>query len=420
METNKGKHLTLVEREYIESKLKELATKTSIAKDLGKSKSTISKEIKNHRYLYIKSYSRDRSLVFDCIHMQECKVNKCNNTCSDYSMIPCKHRDKIIGVCNGCVDILSCRYTRYRYDAKRAQNEYEYSLVDSRIGVNLTTSQASIIGSIIKPLINNGHSPYAIIKSNDNLNICEKTLYNYISNGVFSKDGLIDLDLRCKVSRKVKKIKSKPRNNRAYLTNRKFNDFEKYLLEHASSSVVEMDTVYNNISTGPFIQTFYIRKFKIMIGVYQNEKSMEAMVNGLKYLKSLLGDDLYKNIFQVILTDRGSEFYATDKIEELGSKLFYCDPMASYQKANVERGHVTLRYILPKEKDLNNLGLKSQEDLDLIFSHINSYPVETCNGKSPINYMKYFIDNTNEILQLLKISEIEPSSIILKPKLIKK
>ncbi|WP_423363409.1 hypothetical protein [Mycoplasma sp. P36-A1] len=80
--------------------------------------------------------------------MQECKVNKCNNTCSDYSMIPCKRTDKIIVVCNGCVDILNCRYVRYRYDAKRAQNEYEYSLVDSVIDVNLTTYKASIIGFI--------------------------------------------------------------------------------------------------------------------------------------------------------------------------------------------------------------------------------------------------------------------------------
>ena len=37
-------------------------------------------------------------------------------------------------------------------------------------------------------------------------------------------------------------------------------------------SVVEMDTVYNNGSTGPFMQTFKFLDYSFMFIVYQEEK----------------------------------------------------------------------------------------------------------------------------------------------------
>ena len=42
--------------------------------------------------------------------------------------------------------------------------------------------------------------------------------------------------------------------------------------EHPSLSVVEMDTVYNDGTNGPFIQTFMLVSFGIMIGVLHSAK----------------------------------------------------------------------------------------------------------------------------------------------------
>lgn len=77
--------------------------------------------------------------------------------------------------------------------------------------------------------------------------------------------------------------------------------------------------------------------------------------------------------------------------------------MVSWQKPYVENNHRILRYICPKEKDLNLLGLKSQADLDLIFSHINSYPREERFGKSPIEEFVFYQPQVSEILDLLHI-----------------
>ncbi len=55
-----------------------------------------------------------------------------------------------------------------------------------------------------------------------------------------------------------------------------------------------------------------------------------------------LGNDVFMLRFTVILTDNGSEFKDPEIIEydSIGvnsTKVFYCDPLASYQKPNIER-----------------------------------------------------------------------------------
>ena len=67
---------------------------------------------------------------------------------------------------------------------------------------NLTSSEAVELGNTIKPLILKGHSPYQIIAAHPELGISEKTLYNYIEQGVFECVGIANIDLRIKVKSK--------------------------------------------------------------------------------------------------------------------------------------------------------------------------------------------------------------------------
>ena len=69
----------------------------------------------------------------------------------------------------------------------------------------MTYSELKVLADIIVPLIKKGHSPYQIITSHPELNISEKTLYNYIESGVFRQFGLLDIDLRVKTRRISKK-----------------------------------------------------------------------------------------------------------------------------------------------------------------------------------------------------------------------
>lgn len=133
-----------------------------------------------------------------------------------------------------------------------------------------------------------------------------------------------------------------------------------------------------------------------------------------------IGDSLYKNLFQTILTDNGIEFSMLDEIErdsngELLSNVFFCDPYFSSQKGSCERNHEFIRYILPKGKSFDNLN---QTHVDLIFSHINSTPRKSLGFKTPYQVMSNIFGK--KLLDDLNIIEINSDEVILKPSLINK
>ena len=225
------------------------------------------------------------------------------------------------------------------------------------------------LANVVVPLIKAGQSPYQVITNHPELNILEKTLYNYIEDGVFREFGLLDVDLRIKTKRRITKKASnkyKKREDRKYLKGRTYDDFINYVNENDNLSIVEMDTVYNNGSTNPFMQTFKFRSYSFMFLIYHEEKTSKAMLKGLDLLETILGKKLFCKEVEVLKTDRGSEFIDEDGFEKeeddsRRTRVFYCDPMASSQKGSLENNHKEIRYIRPKETDLKKLGLNCQE-----------------------------------------------------------
>ena len=126
----------------------------------------------------------------------ECKV--CVSKCVDFEEIPCPQRDRFVGACNCCPDIKKCNKAKYFYYANTAQSNYEYTLKDSRQGVNLNTTELYELAHIICPLIKQGQSIYTILQNHKEIKQCEKTIYTYIEMGLFKDWGVTDLELRRK------------------------------------------------------------------------------------------------------------------------------------------------------------------------------------------------------------------------------
>lgn len=420
--SNKNSHLTLQERIIIQTGIENGSTKSAIALTLGKDKSTIGKEIKAHRQLVHKcSYSPA------CANMKKCTHNHVCVNCPDFEPFHCSRRDRSPGACNGCSQFNHCRYDKYRYFADISHKEYKKELVDSRIGINMTPDELKSLAAVVVPLIKAGQSPYQIVTNHPELNISEKTLYNYIEAGIFRGFGLLDIDLRIKTRRKITKKDShkyKKRADRKYLKGRTYDDFIRYINENKDLSIVEMDTIYNDGSNGPFMQTFKFLSYSFMFIIYHEEKTSKEMVEGLDLLETILGKDLFSREAAIILTDRGSEFADADDFEkeENGSRrtrIFYCDPMASGQKGSLENNHKEIRYICPKENNLKALGLNCQEKADLMISHINSQSKENLKGKSPLEMMEFMNPELYRKFSEYGINQIEKDKIILKPYLLK-
>ena len=423
---NKGTHLSFSDRQIIEKGIINDSTKSAIAAILGKDKSTIGKEIKTH--LVRKHHC---SYPVECALFSKCTYRKnhtCNSSCPKYKAFYCQRRDRSPGACNGCSKSSSCRYDKYYYYAQQAQQEYRDELTGSRIGVNATLNQIRQLGEMIKPELDKGHSIYVIKQNHPEITLSEQTLYNYVENGVFQDAGISIscMELTSQIRRNIPKKKTtaySPRKDRSYLKGRTKADFEEYMELNPNARVVEMDTVYNR-SDGPFIQTFKFLDYDFLFCVFHKDKSARSMLNGILLLEKILGKDIFNREVAVLKTDRGGEFVlaAQAEIREDGTRrtrVFYCDPMCSWQKGSLENVHILLREICPKEIDLFQLNLTSQAKADLITVHINSYPKEKLNGKTSFQLLDFLSHDMAKRFEAYGIAAIDSKDVILKPYLLK-
>lgn len=423
--SNAFSHLTLEERRIILAGITNGSTKSAIAQTIGKDKSTVGKEIKLHRSLTHKC-----KMPLECNNYRKCVFGRnCSYDCPEYSPFHCSRRDRSPGACNGCSNWSHCRFNKFQYCPEDAHMDYRSTLIDSRQGVNLTIQEAKAMADVIAPLLKHGLSPYQILAAHPELNISEKTLYNYIEDGVFHEiAGISVLDLRRQVSRKITKKKSnayKKRSDRKHLIGRTYKDYKTYISDYPDVFITQMDTVYNNESTGPFIQTFKFVSAGMIFAIFHEEKTAASMTAGVDLLESILGQELFRKYVNVLLTDRGSEFSAADAMEHssdgtIRTRVYYCDPMQSGQKGTLENKHIELRYILPKCTDLRALGLNSQNDLNIVLSHLNSAPVEKLGSKSPFELTDFMYHDLYEKFCSFGLKQIERDQVILKPYLLKK
>lgn len=413
-----GSHLTLEDRKSIEKGIRNGAAKTAIAQTIGKDNSTVGKEISGHRELRYKC-----ALPLECANYKKCKFDRlCKTDCKGYKPFVCKRRDRSPGACNGCQNYSKCRFSKYYYDADKANYDYHERLVDSRSGINLSYNEAKDIANTIRPLLEQGQSPYAILQACPNLDLSERTLYNYIENDCFHEFGITNMSLRCQVSRKLSKKKSagyKKRNDNSYMIGRTYNDYQAFIKNNPSASIVQMDTVYNS-GSGPFIQTFDFIAFGFLFAILHKSKLASDMYNGVLALEKIIGEEAFSKHVQAILTDRGSEFSLPDAMEKrsdgsLRTRVYFCDPMQSAQKGAIENKHIELRFILPKENDLYALGLRSQDKLNIVLSHLNSYPAQSLHGKSPFDTMKFFAPSLFQRFLDFGLKVIPTDKVTLKP-----
>nr|WP_245301016.1 hypothetical protein [[Clostridium] innocuum] len=113
-----------------------------------------------------------------------------------------------------------------------------------------------------------------------------------------------------------KKTIYKKRQDRKFLVGRLYTDYQSYVESEEITHILQMDTVYNDISNGPFIQTFKFIKYGLLFAVYHDTKTAADMVDGLAVLDSILGKSLFEQEAHITLTDRGGEFTDAEHMEK--------------------------------------------------------------------------------------------------------
>lgn len=389
----KNKHMTQQDRIEIQECLSKGMTFKDIGTRLGKSATTISREVKLHLKPHTNSFVRSKDI--------------------------CPKLLKAPFVCNGCEkrSRSNCPYQRQVYEAKTAQAEYEEVLVESRTGVALNREEFYKAEEIISEAVRNGqHIYHAAIANNVPVSIA--SIYRYIHKGYYSVS-LLDLP---------RAVKFKPRNTKHPDTipswareGRRFEDFLQYMEDNQDPPLVQLDTVIGRVG-GKVIMTIHFVNSDFMIGLLLENKSAVEVSEKIRNLKSVLNTAgfIFGEIIPVMLTDNGGEFsnvvaFESDLNGNVESALFFCEPRSPEEKPEIEKNHTMFRDIAPKGTSFDNF---TQDTVDLIFSHVNAVKRKQFNGKSAYDMFSFYY--SVELASALGISYIPANEVIQSPKLLAK
>lgn len=389
----KNKHLTLDDRVEIQECLAKGMSFKDIAKRIGKSPTTVSREVKSHLQTHINGYVKKEE------------------TCPRLLKAPF--------VCNGC-DKKSrniCPFKRQLYVAKNAQKDYETLLTEARSGIPLNKESFYETERIISDAVRNGQHIYHAIKSND-LPVSVATVYRHIKMQYYSI-GLIDLP---------RAVKFKPRNSSKSefvphwaKQGRTYADFLEYISQNSDTPIVQLDTVIGRVG-GKLIMTLHFVNCDFMVGLLLDNKSAAEAADKIKTFKLRLSNlgFVFGNIAPILLTDNGGEFslvsaFENDLSGDLESHMFFCEPCSPHEKPHIEKNHTLFRDIVPSGSSFDDF---SQNTVNLIFSHVNAVKRKQFNGKSAYDMFSFFY--SVDLASALGISFIEPKDVVQSPALLKK
>lgn len=431
------KHLTESDRLQIECWLKAGKSLREIAQMLGKSHTTISREIKSHavesdkgaagriknrcvhRYTCTKANLCPQFPCANPRHQLNCSsCNRCNSVCMDFVEELCPRLSVSPYVCNGCKDEHKCVLHKRFYLHELAQKEYKTVLSESRSGANISELELKAMDEFLSPLLKNGQSPHHVMLTfPDMLSCCEKTLYRYIDSNLISARNH-NLPRRARLKPRHKKSVEYKVDKKCRI-GRTLDDYKHFRELRPDTAVVQMDSVVGTVG-GKVLLTFCFEQSHLLLAFLRERNTSQSVIDVFDYLEDLLGLNTFRRLFPVILTDNGSEFSNPQRLEfdsngKRRTYVFYCDPNRSDQKGLVEVEHEMIRRILPKGTSFDSL---SQADVNKVLSHTNSYARKKLNDKCPFESFSFLFGK--DILDKLGIFQIPAVDIVLTPALLKR
>ena len=429
---SKHTHLTFDERCSIQNMLNNKCSLRSIAIYLGRDVSTISREVRFR--CNIKESGCWGHQFNNCKNRKGCRKNMhCNNTkctsarcnacglcryyCDHYVKEYCSRLKSHPYVCNGCSHRHHCTLEKHVYSAVYANHDYRVLMHEARSGATIDEKESIRLDNLISPLLEKGQSIHHIMLTHrSEIMYSEKTIYNYLDLGMFTAKN-IDLP---------RKVRFRPRKSRhegvkidkKCRIGRTMDDFKEFLKGDGDVPLVEMDSVIGSAG-GKCLLTLHFVKAELMLAFLRDANTARSVKDIFDSLYEKLGYETFVKLFPVILTDNGSEFsdpvsIETDSDGVVRTHIFYCDPSSPYQKGAVENNHELIRRILPKSTTMNDL---TQEKVDLMMDHINSYKRENLAGRSPCEAFEFLYGK--DVLNQLGVNLINPNDITLRPALIR-
>ena len=398
--------LTRHERDTVQRMLERGASCRQIARELGRSPSTVCSEVASHRFVTAPRERRgermDASADLSAACPRLAAWPRCCNGCGRYRAIGCKRRPHVF------------------YDARAAQLCADSVLVSSRRGIDADEPAAAARLEAIRGCLRRGLSPEQMAARNGGpVDLSPSTIYRWVAAGY---DGMTNMELR-------RKVGYRPRRRAPAASATRHSPRRSYaaflgLGEDACAAAWEMDTVEGAREDSACLLTLLHRPSRLQLALPLAAKDAESVAAALGGVRSVLGAGGTGRVFRAVLTDNGAEFSDEGAIaaligEEPGeTRLFYCDPGRSDQKGACERNHVEIRKLLPKGRGLRFDRLVPA-DLSLAMSHVNSEPRGALGFATPARAFRAMLgEDAAALLEAYGIEDVPIDELDLTPGLI--
>lgn len=384
------------------------------SKILSKSRSTIYREITSNCY-----YKEGRHSCHHCKNScDDKKHNFINGRCIKFSAYECPRWKKFPYTCNGCKKTYFCFHMKRFYDCIQADTLSRTKRKESRSFKGITTDHIKTIDLIVTKGVRQGQSIHHIYINNTCLQsiCCERTIRRYVYRGYLTVKAH-ELPRYVRYYHKYEYEKDKIYNVSRMLK-RTFADYKNFVEANPDYNIWQYDSVEGKLTDTKAILTITFPKYRFQFGFIINKKSASSVCKKMRLIQNLLGNR-FVEIFQINLSDNGPEFSSFHEIEKdkQGNKLcnvFFTNAYRSTDKASCERNHEFIRYVISKGKSLDFL---TQEKVNLLFSHINSYTRASNKNKTPYDLM---VESFGvEFMDIVGIKRISPNDVCLKPSLLK-
>jgi len=222
-------------------------------------------------------------------------------------------------------------------------------------------------------------------------------------------------------------VRRKPRRKRRKMSDelpspskagRMYEDYLSYISEN-EASVVEMDCIEGMKEDSCAILTLHFVTFHMQLYYIMPEHTAECVVNTLDMIEEAIESELFAELFEILLTDNGHEFWDIPGMERCitdGSrtKVFFCEPNRSDQKGACENNHKIFRCIIPKGTSIDSF---TQTDMVTATNHVNSYCRKSLFHRCPYDVAMQVVPE--DFFLLLGLEKIAPEEVTLTPALLK-
>ena len=198
--------------------------------------------------------------------------------------------------------------------------------------------------------------------------ICVSTVYRYIKLGKFP-----GITVKKHLRRRGKRMQTRNANYNSIQPDRIIPQWPDVILGRIRIGDWEGDTVYGGIGKGLLVSLVDRKSRFLRIGLLESRTAegtrlvIEKLLSGLP-VKS-------------ISLDNGSEFSEFRKLEEhLSTLVYFAEPHKPWQRGTNENTNDILRFFFPKGFDFRTV---TDEDIQLVEDIINNRPRKCLNWKTP-------------------------------------